>query len=83
MFLVATVHLGKPLVDSSYSTVERPHLIAVDLIRLLRGFILRVQPLGPLAYIFDFRRWENLTMLAVTAVMVWLGDILVVRNHSD
>jgi len=22
-------------------------------------------------------------MLAVTAAMVWLGDILVVRNHSD
>jgi len=28
-------------------------------------------------------RWENITMLAVTAAMVWLGDILVVRNHSD
>jgi len=42
MFLVPIVHLGKPLVNSSYSNVEHPHIITVDLIRLLRGFILRV-----------------------------------------
>ncbi|TFK34658.1 hypothetical protein BDQ12DRAFT_762712, partial [Crucibulum laeve] len=52
--------------------------IIVNLFRLLRGFILNVEPLGPSVYVWDFTRWENLTQNCMLCIMTWLGDALVI-----
>jgi len=49
--------------------------------RLVKGFVLRVNPLGPSAYFFDSSKWENTTSSVLLSVLIWLGDILVVSYY--
>ncbi|KAF8154740.1 hypothetical protein B0H34DRAFT_660497 [Crassisporium funariophilum] len=52
--------------------------IGLGLARLLRGYVFNVEPLGPLMYLADFRRWENMAYNVLLCVMTWLGDALVI-----
>jgi len=52
--------------------------MAVNVYRLLRGYVLHVDPLGPGSYLSNFSRWDNMANLILTSIMVWLGDILVI-----
>ncbi|KAF9004535.1 hypothetical protein BDQ17DRAFT_1278692, partial [Cyathus striatus] len=52
--------------------------IVINLFRLLRGFVLNVDPKGADDYIWDFTRWENIAHNILLCLMTWLGDALVI-----
>jgi len=52
--------------------------IALNLYRLLRGYVWNVNPLGPFAYFSDNMAWDNLMHNAILCIMTWLGDMMVI-----
>ncbi|KAF8524145.1 hypothetical protein BU17DRAFT_85252 [Hysterangium stoloniferum] len=52
--------------------------IAVNLYRLLRGYVWLVEDPGPVIYFNDLGRWENIAHDAINAVMTWIGDVLLI-----
>jgi len=52
--------------------------IAINLHRLLRGYVWLAADPGPIAYFNDLGRWDNIAHYAIHAVMTWTGDFLVI-----
>ncbi|PFH51573.1 hypothetical protein AMATHDRAFT_142104, partial [Amanita thiersii Skay4041] len=52
--------------------------VALSLYRLLQGYVIRRETLGPYLYYFDQSRLENLMCNILLCVMVWMGDGLVI-----
>ncbi|KAF8524146.1 hypothetical protein BU17DRAFT_85253 [Hysterangium stoloniferum] len=52
--------------------------IALNLYRLLRGYVWLAEDPGPVLYFNDLGRWENIAHDAINAVMTWLGDMLLI-----
>lgn len=53
-------------------------LPAINLYRLLRGYVWLAADPGPDVYFTDLTRWDNITHDAINAIMTWIGDSLVV-----
>ncbi|KAF9004533.1 hypothetical protein BDQ17DRAFT_1354152 [Cyathus striatus] len=68
------IFLGTTVVMHLVATIH----IIINCYRLLRAFVLHVEPLGPAAYFMSLDRWDNLTHNALICVMTWLGDGLVI-----
>jgi len=68
VFFIATIALF--IVATSH--------IAVNLYRLLRGYVWLVEDPGPVIYFNDLGRWENIAHDAINAVMTWIGDMLLI-----
>jgi len=52
--------------------------IAVNLYRLLRGYVWLRDTVGPTAYFLNLGRWDNIAHDAINAVVTWIGDFLVI-----
>ncbi|KII86505.1 hypothetical protein PLICRDRAFT_44102 [Plicaturopsis crispa FD-325 SS-3] len=52
--------------------------IAINLYRMLRGYVWLVADPGPAVYFADLQRWDNIAHDALNAFMTWLGDSLVI-----
>ncbi|KAF8582180.1 hypothetical protein K439DRAFT_1391994 [Ramaria rubella] len=70
----AKVFFGATLVMFVIATSH----IAVNLYRLLRGYVWLVDNPGPVIYFNDLGRWENIAHDAINAVMTWIGDMLLI-----
>ncbi|KAF9030979.1 hypothetical protein BDZ89DRAFT_949212 [Hymenopellis radicata] len=52
--------------------------VAINLYRLLRGYVWLRETVGPANYFLDLGRWDNIAHDALNAVMTWMGDALVI-----
>ncbi|KAL0955937.1 hypothetical protein HGRIS_002123 [Hohenbuehelia grisea] len=52
--------------------------IALNLYRLLKGYIWLVDTVKPETYFLDLGRWENVAHNAFNAIMTWIADFLVI-----
>jgi hypothetical protein len=65
-----------PYLETSYGfSLADP---AVNYHRLLQGFVLQRDPVGPTKYFLAFAHWDNLTHNTLVNAMTLLGDGLVV-----
>ncbi|KZT30083.1 hypothetical protein NEOLEDRAFT_1174421 [Neolentinus lepideus HHB14362 ss-1] len=68
------IFFGATLVMFIFITVH----IALNLYRLLRGYVWLAANPGPVAYFNDLGRWDNIAHDAINAVVTWIGDSLVI-----
>jgi len=52
--------------------------IAINVYRLLRGYVWLVADPGPVVYFSDLGRWENVAHDAINGIMTWIGDFLLI-----
>jgi len=52
--------------------------VALNLYRLLRGYVWLRDTVGPTDYFLDLGRWDNIAHDAINAIMSWIGDFLVI-----
>ncbi|KAL0955936.1 hypothetical protein HGRIS_002123 [Hohenbuehelia grisea] len=78
MFIIATIHIGElahiPCPHFSYADFGP----ALNLYRLLKGYIWLVDTVKPETYFLDLGRWENVAHNAFNAIMTWIADFLVI-----
>ncbi|KAJ8488673.1 hypothetical protein ONZ45_g13866 [Pleurotus djamor] len=52
--------------------------IALNVLRLLRGYVFLSGEVGPAQYFLDLGRWENVAHDALNAFMTWIADGLII-----
>ncbi|KAF9270694.1 hypothetical protein L218DRAFT_849536 [Marasmius fiardii PR-910] len=52
--------------------------VAINLYRLLQGYVYQRKTVGPENYFADLGRWDNITHDTLNALMTWMGDSLII-----
>ncbi|KAL0581091.1 hypothetical protein V5O48_000985 [Marasmius crinis-equi] len=52
--------------------------VAINLYRLLQGYVYQRETVGPANYFNDLGRWDNIAHNALNALMTWMGDSLII-----
>ncbi|KAG7099697.1 hypothetical protein E1B28_001517 [Marasmius oreades] len=52
--------------------------VAINLYRLLQGYVYQRTTVGPENYFADLGRWDNIVHDALNALMTWMGDSLII-----
>lgn len=82
IFLTISFHNGESsgLESALHRLMARhPRSIGLNLYRLTTGFGYEIDIRGPLVYLNDLGNWGGFAAPVLLAIVIWIGDFLVVR----
>jgi hypothetical protein len=77
MFISITAHVGKPIVPCQI-TIALIRFSAINLYRMLRGYVWLADSVGPTVYWENLSRWDNITHGALNMFTTLVGDCVIV-----